>query len=125
MKLHHLTILVLLFSMLPAVPLKGFGTAKVVETPEKEKTVSLGEVPDAVKATMLAEILNDVKNLKLKEIELETKDGIKVYEAEFEYEGIEIELLISASGKLLAKEVEGEDETEDENDDDEDTDEDE
>lgn len=73
---------------------------------EHEETVELEKVPDAVKATILKEILREVDELHLEELELEDDDDRVIYEAEFEYGGREIELEITADGKLIRKEVE-------------------
>ena len=83
---------------------------------EREEVISLAETPDAVKAAMLVEILKEVDGLKLAEIEREYEGGQVVYEAEFEYQGMEIELEFSADGRLLDKEI-GHDEAEEEDDD--------
>ncbi len=88
------------------------------EADEQGEAVSLEDIPDAVKATILAEILREVDGLKLEEIEREMKDGNTVYEAEFEYEGKDIELKIAANGKLLDRQVERDDDDDGEDDDD-------
>ncbi len=65
---------------------------------------------------MLVEILNAVDDLKLAEIERENEGGQIVYEAEFEYRGMEIELEFSADGRLLDKEIEHNDDEEEDDD---------
>ena len=96
---------------------------------EHEETISMDDLPDAVVATIIAEILREaddlcelenlcgVDGLEIEEIERECEDGKMVYHVEIEYKGKDIELKISADGKLLKKKVELDDDDEDEDED--------
>ena len=72
---------------------------------EDEKEISLDRVPAAVKAT----ILKEAGKNRIKEIEVEGRGGKKIYEAEWEADGKEVEIKVASDGKLLGKEVEDED----------------
>jgi len=58
-------------------------------------------LPDAVKAVINAEY----PGAEIEESQVE-KEGIKVYEVELEQEGQDVELTISADGKIIEKETE-------------------
>lgn len=75
------------------------------EQEEQEEIVSLDAVPAAVKAT----IENEAAGAEIKEVEMETEDGVTVYEAEVIIDGQEIDIKVAADGKLVGKEVEEED----------------
>ena len=111
--------LFLMVSLVAVTVATSYGLSVVAddsENEEREEAVALKKVPAAVQATMLVEILREVDGLKLEEIEREDEDGRIVYEAEFEYGDKDIELEISADGKLLSKEVELEEDEEEEDD---------
>lgn len=76
---------------------------------EAEKEITLDQAPAAVKAT----ILKEAAGAKITEIEMETKDGKTVYEAEFMRDGEEIEIQVAPDGTLLGSKVEAEDDDED------------
>lgn len=82
-----------------------------------EEEVTLEEVPAAVKAM----ITKEAGDNEIDEIEkITTKKGT-YYEAEWEIEGAEVEILVGSDGKLLRKEIEYEhddDDDDDEEDDD-------
>lgn len=92
---------------------------------EHEETISMDDLPDAVVATIIVEILREaddlcelenlcgVDGLEIEEIERECEDGKMVYHVEIEYKCKDIELKISADGKLLKKKVELDDDDED------------
>jgi len=84
--------------------------AKKGKAEEEEKEVTLEQVPAAVKAT----ILKEAGGNKVEEIEVETKDGRDVYEAEWKVDGKEVEIKVAADGTLLKKKVESDDEGDDE-----------
>ena len=110
-----------LLSLLLVIPI---GIALAASEPDDEEEegevrISLEQTPDNVKATILAELLLEVEGLELLEIEREVEFGQVVYDAEFAYQGREIEFEISATGRLLDKEVEA-DEFEDDAEEDED-----
>ena len=98
---------------LSAVLFSAYGITAVIDDDEdddgREQVISLAETPDAVKAAMLVELLREVDGLTLAEIERENEGGRIVYEAEFEYQGMQIELEFSADGRLLDKEIEHDD----------------
>jgi len=70
-----------------------------------EKEISLDQVPAAVKAT----ILKEAGGKRIKEIEVETRGGKKIYEAEWVVGGKEVEIKVASDGKLLSKETEDDD----------------
>jgi len=79
---------------------------------DDEIRVSMDAVPTAVKATLLAQ------GGTIQEIEMETEDGVTVYEAEILLNGRETDILVAADGKLLGTEVEkGDEEGDDDGDD--------
>ena len=75
------------------------------EHEEHEKEVTLDQVPAAVKAT----ILKAAGGNKIKEIEVQTRGARKIYEAEWESGGKEIEIKVASDGTLLGREVEDKD----------------
>ena len=68
-----------------------------------EVEVPLSEVPDVV----LAAAREARPGIELTEAELETEDGVQVYELEGELDGVEYEIEVSPSGEVL--EIEAED----------------
>ncbi|MFQ6133455.1 MAG: PepSY domain-containing protein [Armatimonadota bacterium] len=78
-----------------------------------EELVALADLPAAVKAT----ILKEAGDGTITEIEVETENGQKVYEAEVVIDGKEVDIEVAADGKLLGKEADDE-EDEDSDDDD-------
>jgi uncharacterized membrane protein YkoI len=81
------------------------GAVATKQAMDKETEVSIGEVPAAVKATIDAE----AKGGTIGEVEMETKDGRTIYEAEVIIDGQETDIQAAANGTLLGKEVEDED----------------
>lgn len=79
------------------------------EEEEEEEIVSLDAVPDAAKATILKEAAGG----EIREVEMQTEDGVTIYEAEVIIDGQEVDIKVAADGKLLGKEVEDEDEEDD------------
>lgn len=79
---------------------------------EDERPVTLEETPDIVKSTILNELLREVDGLTLEELEMEIEGDKTIFEAEFLYNGLEIELEIDEAGRLLSKVV-GTDDDED------------
>ncbi len=77
---------------------------------ENEKEISLDQVPAAVKAT----ILKQAGENKIKEIEVETRAGKKIYEAEWVEGDKEVEIKVASDGTFLGKEIEDEDDEDDE-----------
>jgi len=75
------------------------------EEEQQEEIVSLDAVPAAVKAT----IENEAAGAEIKEVEMETEDGVTVYEAEVIIDGQEVDIKVAADGTLLGKEAEDED----------------
>ena len=67
-----------------------------------EEEVSLDQVPAEVRATLL----KFAKGATIDEIERETKNGIVTYEAEWEVNGREIEVELTASGEVIGVEKE-------------------
>ena len=76
---------------------------------EEEQIVSMDAIPEAVKATLEKE----AAGAEIKEVDMETEDGVTVYEAEVIVDGQEVDIKVAADGTLLAKEVENEDEADD------------
>ena len=84
-----------------------------------EEEVTLEEVPVAVKST----ITKEAGKNKIDEIEKIVTDKATYYEAEWETEEGETEILVGSDGKLLRKEIEyGHDDDDDDDDDEEDDD---
>jgi hypothetical protein len=84
---------------------------------EEEREVTLDQVPAAVKET----ILEQAEGNELTEIEEVSRDGKVVhYEAEWEVDGKEIEIVVSPDGKLLEREVEDDEDDDEDEDHDED-----
>ena len=81
----------------------SIGAVALKKTAEQEKEVSIDQVPDAVKATILAQ------GGTIKEIEMETKNGQTVYEADVIIDGQKIEVKVAADGTLLGKKVDDDD----------------
>jgi len=69
---------------------------------ENEVTVTLDQVPAPVRDAIRAEAGDN----PIKEIEAETKNGQTIYEAEWVAGGKEVELKLSADGKIIKKKVE-------------------
>lgn len=82
---------------------------------EDEREISLAEVPAAVRAT----ILKHAGKNRVHEVEVETRRGKTFYEAEWKDNGREIEIKVSAEGRLLRMTF-GDDDDDDEDDDDDD-----
>jgi len=72
---------------------------------EEGKEVTIDEVPAAVNATILAQ----ANGAKIKEVEVETKHGKQVYEAEFDSNGATVKVTVDAAGVLLKSKVEKDD----------------
>ena len=77
---------------------------------ENEVTVTLDQVPAPVRDAIRAEAGDN----PIKEIEAETKNGQTIYEAEWVASGKEVELKLSADGKIIEKKVEDADDDDDE-----------
>jgi len=76
---------------------------------ENEVTVTIDQVPAPVRDTIRAEAGDN----PIKEIEAETKNGQTIYEAEWVADGKEVELKLSADGKIIEKKVEDADDDDD------------
>ena len=81
-----------------------------------EEEVTLEEVPAAVKAT----ITKAAGQNKIDEVEKIVTEKGTYYEAEWEIEGAETEILVGSDGKLLRKEIEYDDDDDDDDDDEDD-----
>lgn len=81
------------------------GAVATKQALDGEKEVTIDQVPAAVKATLLAE----AKGATIQEIEMETKDGKTVYEAEVIIDGWEVDIVVASDGTLLGKETEDDD----------------
>lgn len=113
--------LVLIGSLVVAGLALGVGAVAVQRMADDDINVSIDAVPAAVKATILAQAQGNA----IREIEMETKNGVTVYEAEVIIDGQETDILVAADGKLLSTEVEDEEGDDEDEADDEDEDEDE
>jgi len=80
---------------------------------ENEVTVTIDQVPAPVRDAIRAEAGDN----PIKEIEAETKNGQTIYEAEWVAGGKEVELKLSADGKIIQKKVEDADDDDDDDDD--------
>lgn len=87
----------------------GIGAVATVKMSDEDIQASIDAVPAAVRATILAE----AQGSAIREIEMETKNGQTVYEAEVVIDGQETDILVAADGTLLGTEVDDEDEDED------------
>lgn len=77
---------------------------------DSEKALTIDQVPAAVKATILAQ----ANGATIQEIEMETKDGKTVYEAEVIINGQEVDIVVAPDGTLIGKETEDNDDGDDE-----------
>ena len=75
----------------------------------QEEKVTLEQVPPAVKTSILKESAGG----EITEIELKTKDGQTIYEAEVKLNGKEIDIRIAADGTVLGRESEEEEDDDD------------
>ena len=83
---------------------------------DDEKEITMEEVPADVKTAIEGFIEAEAKGAAIEEIEVETEDGVTVYEFELKLGGEEI----GADGKILEVETDEDDDHEDEDDDDDD-----
>lgn len=90
----------------------GIGAVATTRMMDEDIPVSIDAVPAAVKATILAE----AQGHAIWEIEMETKNGQTVYEAEVVIDGRETDILVAADGTLLGTEIDDEDEQGDDED---------
>ena len=81
---------------------------------ENEREISLADCPAAVKAT----ILKHAGTNQVREVEVQTRNGVHVYEAEWRENGKEVEITVASDGTLLSKGAGDDDKDEDEQDDD-------
>lgn len=72
---------------------------------ENEVVVSIDQVPDAVKAT----IMTKAQGGDVKKIELESKDGKAIYEAEVMIDGQKLEFKVAPDGAVLSGRTETDD----------------
>ena len=115
MKHKHSTIIGIVAGVALVLCIGAIATQQVLD---KETKVTVDQLPDAVKATLTAEANSGT----IQEIEVETEDGQKVYEAEVLIDGVEVDIEIAADGTLLGKETEDDDEDGEGDDDDDDDD---
>lgn len=94
------------------------GCATTRDVDEAERSVTLDQLPPAVRAT--AERMAAFGNGTIQEIEIETEDGLTVYEVQIGGPGGEIEVEIAPDGTILEVEFEDDDEGDDEDDDEDD-----
>lgn len=97
----------------------GVGTVAVQRMADDDIEVSIDAVPPAVRATILAQAQGNT----VREIEMDTENGVTVYEAEVIIDGQETDILVAADGKLLGTKVEDEEGDDEDEADDEDEDE--
>ncbi len=90
----------------------GIGAVATTRMMDEDIAVSIDAVPAVVKATILAEAHGHV----IREIEMATKKGQAVYEAEIIVDGRETDILVAADGTLLGTEMDDEDEQGDDED---------
>ncbi len=80
---------------------------------EDEIEVPLSEVPDNVIDAALAA----VPGIELEEAEVETENGIVIYDIEGELDGVEYEIEVTEAGEVLEIETDDEDDDDDDDDD--------
>ncbi len=98
------------------------GGAAWGEYQHQTRAAAFDGLPDAVKHTVLSEILQTCFDL---EVEQEEEDGRIVYDVEFKFGDMEVELEIAADGTVQEREVtHGDDEDDDDEDDEDDNEED-
>ncbi|MBA4120558.1 MAG: peptidase [Isosphaera sp.] len=95
--------------------LAGCATTRDVDVDEAERSVTLDQLPPAVRAT--AERMAAFGNGTIQEIEIETEDGLTVYEVQISGPGGEIEVEIAPDGTILEVEFEDDDEGDDDDED--------
>jgi hypothetical protein len=83
---------------------------------DNEREVSLKDIPKAARDT----IVTQAGDNPILEVEEQTRRGGKVYEAEWRENGKEVEVTVSADGKLLGKQVGDDDDEDDDEDEDDD-----
>jgi uncharacterized membrane protein YkoI len=88
----------------------GVGTVATQRMADDDIEVSIDAVPAAVKATILAQAGGNPIN----EIEMETENGVTIYEAEVVVDGRETDIRVDSEGNLLGTKVEDEEEGDDE-----------
>lgn len=84
-----------------------FGCGSSQRVDETERSITADQLPPAVRAT--AERLAAFGGGRIGEIEIETEDGVTVYEVEISGPGGEIEVEIARDGTVLELEFEDED----------------
>ena len=84
----------------------GIGAVATQRMTNEDIEVSIDAVPAAVRVTILAEAQGNA----IEEIEVETENGVTVYEAEVVIDSQETDILVAADGTLLGREIEDEDE---------------
>jgi len=87
---------------------------------DDEKEITMEDVPAGVKTAIEGFIEAEAKGATIEEIEVETEDGVTVYEFELKLDGEEIEVEIGADGKILEIETDDDDDDDDHEDDDDD-----
>jgi len=113
MKHKHMVLIGVLLAAGVVVAVGAVATQRMVAEDEE---VSIDAVPAAVRATIVAQAQGN----PIREVEIETKDGVTVYEAEVIIDGEETDILVAADGTLLGTEVDDEEDEDDEDGDDED-----
>jgi hypothetical protein len=78
--------------------------------------LSWGEVPEAARSAILAEILRDVLELEIMESDEQGPRGQLIYDVEYECGDMEVEMEVTANGRVLEQDVlrAGDEEDEDE-----------
>ena len=106
--------MVLIGVLLAAGVVVAVGAVATQRMAAEDEEVSIDAVPPAVRATIVAQAQGN----PIREVEIETKDGVMVYEAEVIIDGEETDILVAADGKLLGTEVDDEEDEDDEDGDD-------
>lgn len=116
MKRRYMTLVIVLAGAGIALCIGAVATQQLGDD---EMSVSIDKVPAAVKAALLVEAQGGT----ISEIEMETRNGQTVYEAEVILDGKEVDVEVAADGTVLGKEADDEDNDADDEEDDEDEDE--
>ena len=87
----------------------AFGAARFT-LEDEDQEVNLQNVPAKVKAAVLDALHSKCEEFEIEEIDTEVEDGMTVYDVEIELGEVDIEMEVTAEGKVLEFEVLKEDE---------------
>jgi len=96
---------ILLGALVVAGLVLGVGAVATQRMMDDDVEMSIEDVPTTAKAAILAQAQGNA----IREVEMETENGVPVYEAEVVIEGKEVDIRVTANGTLLAQEADDED----------------